>query len=482
MRLSDLARRVDAAYIHGAGDPAVRGLCEDSRSARRGDVFFALGGSKVDGASFAAKAVAAGAVAVVTQDKPLEGLKAPQVVVPDARRALADAAHAFFRAPSEALTVVGVTGTKGKTTTSGLIRFLLEAAGRPCGLIGTITYETGKRSVEAPNTTPSSLTVARLMDEMRRNRLRAVSMEVSSHSLELDRVRHVAFDAAVFTNLSREHMDFHHTFAKYYAAKRRLFVEYPSVRVRVANADDAYGRRLLGELGRKVQGFGLKTPCAFRATEVVVEPHRLAFRLQGKAFEAPLSGRFNVYNALAALSVLRGLGIPWGRLQDALRVAPAPPGRFERVEAGQPFTVLVDYAHSPASLREALREARHLAGRKGRVLSLFGCGGDRDRTKRPVMGHLSSTLADLTFVTSDNPRTEEPKAILREVLKGARKGPGVVHSDVDRASAIEAALRAARPGDVVLLAGKGHETYQIVGDKKTHFDDREVARKVLRSI
>lgn len=473
---------MDAAYIQGAGDPIVKGVREDSRTVVRGDLFFALGGSRVDGASFAAKAVEQGAVAVVVQDKPLSGLKVPQVVVPDVRRALSDAAHSFYRRPSEALTVVGVTGTKGKTTTSALIRSLLQAAGRPCGLIGTVTYETGKRSIPAPNTTPSSLTVAELFDEMRRNHLKAVSMEVSSHSLELDRVKNVAFDAAVFTNLSREHMDFHHTFAKYFAAKRRLFVEYPSVKVRVVNADEAWGGRLLGEMGKKALGFGLKTPCAFRATDVKVEPHRIAFRLCGKAFEAPLSGRFNVYNSLAALSVLRGLGVSWSLLQDALKGVSAPPGRFERIEEGQPFTVLVDYAHSPAALKEALREARHLAGRKHRVLSVFGCGGDRDRTKRPVMGHLSSTLADLTFVTSDNPRTEDPKAILKEVLQGARKGPGTVSFDVDRAAAIDRALRSAQAGDVVLVAGKGHETYQIVGDKKTHFDDREVARKVLRSI
>lgn len=483
MKLSRLAQTMEAAYLHGSGDPVVKGLREDSRAARRGDVFFALGGSKVDGASFAGKAVASGAVAVVVQDRPIPSLRVPQVVVSDVRQALAKAARAFYHDPSDSLLVVGVTGTKGKTTTSMLIRSILGAAGKPCGLIGTVSYETGRRSVPAPNTTPSSLTVFSLMDEMRRARQKAVSMEVSSHALELGRVAGVSFDAAVFTNLSREHLDFHHTFAKYFAAKRRLFFEYPTVKVRVANADDAWGAKLLKELGSKGVGFGLKARCAFRAGDVVIEPHRVAFRVQGKAFEAPLSGRFNVYNALASLSVLRELGLSWGALQDALRHAPAPPGRFERVEEGQPFTVLVDYAHSPAALQEALREARHLAGRGHKVLSVFGCGGDRDRTKRPVMGHLSAKLADWTCVTSDNPRSEDPKAIVKEVLKGVPAvHRGRVFAEVDRSDAIREALRAAKPGDVVLLAGKGHETYQIVGEQKRHFDDREEARKTLRAL
>jgi UDP-N-acetylmuramyl-tripeptide synthetase len=485
MKLSRLAQIMEAAYIRGAKDPIITGLCEDSRLVKRGDVFFALDGSKVDGAAFAAKATAGGAVAVVAQDTPLPDLKVPQVVVADARKALASAAHAFFKNPSAGLTVVGVTGTKGKTTTSFLIRSVLSAAGYPCGLMGTVSYETGKRSIPAPNTTPSSLTVEKLLAEMRANRLKAVSMEVSSHALELERVADVEFDAAVFTNLSREHLDFHHTFQKYYLAKRRLFFEFPSVKVRVVNADDAWGQKLLRELGPKGVGFGIRKRCAFHAENVVIEPHRVCFKVQGHPFEAPLSGRFNVYNALAAISVLRGLGISWGLLQDALRTAPAPPGRFERVEAGQPFTVLVDYAHSPAALKEALREARHLAGRKGRVLSVFGCGGERDRTKRPVMGHLSATLADLTYVTSDNPRSENPISILKEVLSGVPKSKdvkGPVHAEVDRGIAIRKVLHAAESGDVVLIAGKGHETYQIVGEKKIHFDDRETAREVLKSL
>jgi UDP-N-acetylmuramoyl-L-alanyl-D-glutamate--2,6-diaminopimelate ligase len=396
---------------------------------------------------------------------------------------LADAAHVFFGNPSHALTVVGVTGTKGKTTTSSLIRSLLTAAGKLSGLLGTVSYETGKRTVDAPNTTPSALTVARLLDEMRRNRLKAVSMEVSSHALEMERVKNVEFDGVVFTNLSREHLDFHHTFPKYYAAKRRLFFEFPTVKVRAVNADDAWGRKLLKELGRKGVGFGLKQRCAYCADQVVIEPRRIAFRVQGKQFEAPLSGRFNVYNALAAISVLRELGLPWNALQKSLSVTLPPPGRFERVEEGQPFTVLVDYAHSPGALKEALREARHLAGKKGRVLSLFGCGGDRDRTKRPVMGHLSATLADLTYVTSDNPRSEDPRAILKEVLSGVpSQERASVHVEVDRSEAIRQVLQVAEADDVVLIAGKGHETYQIVGGKKAHFDDREVARKVLKSL
>ncbi len=487
MRLSKLARDMSAVFRAGDGDPVVRGLAEDSRRVRRGDVFFAMPGAKVDGALFVREAERRGAVAVVTQDVPLAEARRPQVVTGDIRRALADAARCFFDRPSRHLTVVGVTGTKGKTTTAYLIRHLLGAAGRPCGLIGTVTYETGKRSVAAPNTTPSSLTVQRLLDEMWRARLKACAMEVSSHALDQERARGVEFRAAVFTNLSREHMDYHRTFGAYFAAKRRLFTEFPSVAVRAVNADDAWGRKLLSGLGRKAVGYGFRTPCAFNARVLAVEPRRLSFRLEGRNFEAPLSGHFNLYNALAAVAVLRGLGLSWEALAEGLRTAPPPPGRFEPVEEGQPFTVLVDYAHSPAALDQALRAARRLAGRSGRVLSVFGCGGDRDRTKRPIMGRLSASLADLTFVTSDNPRGEDPNAILREILGGIprgliRNGSRRVWVEENRAHAIHAALRKASAGDVVLIAGKGHETYQIVGNKKTHFDDREIARKELKRL
>lgn len=312
-------------------------------------------------------------------------------------------------------------------------------------------------------------------------------MEVSSHALEMERVRGVEFRGAVFTNLSREHLDYHKTFPKYFMAKKRLFTEYPTVRHRAVNADDPWGAKLLKSLGRKAVGFGLKARCAYRAVDVKVEPHRLCFRLQGRSFEAPLSGTFNLYNSLAALALLREAGLPWEALVRGLKNAPAPPGRFERVEAGQPFTVLVDYAHSPAALREALREARRLTPRGNRVISVFGCGGDRDRTKRPVMGHLSATYADATFLTSDNPRTEDPRAILDEILKGVpaslrRNGTKKLWVEPDRAKAVRAALQSALPGDVVLIAGKGHETYQIVGERRIHFDDREEVLKAIKAL
>lgn len=487
MRLSQMVKAVDAVYQLGDPNPTIRGLSEDSRTVRKGDLFFAIPGAKVDGASFARSALRRGAAALVVQDRPLEGVSAPQLVVPDIRRALAAAAHAFFGRPSRRLSVIGVTGTKGKTTTTYLIRSLLESAGRPAGLLGTVAYETGKRRVDAPNTTPSSLTVASLLAEMVRNRRQACVMEVSSHALEMDRVRGVEFRAAVFTNLTREHLDYHHTFAAYFAAKRRLFTEFPSVKVRVVNADDPWGAKLLAQLGRKAVGYGLKTRCAYRAKDVRVAPHRLSFQVDGHAFEAPLSGHFNVTNALAAVTVLRELGLPWNILVEGLREAPPPPGRFERVEAGQPFTVLVDYAHSPAALEEALKAARKLAGKGGRVLSVFGCGGDRDRTKRPIMGRLSASLADLSFLTSDNPRTEDPKAILREVLGGIpkgllRNGSRRVWVEVDRAEALRSCLQKAQAGDVVLVAGKGHETYQILGDRKVHFDDRETVKRLLKKV
>jgi len=481
MRLSGFQRAIGGRLV--GRDVVIRGLAEDSRQVRRGDLFFCIRGARQDGARFAQDAVAAGAAAVAVEGETLPGLTVPQWRVDDMRRALALAAHVYYRDPSRRVKVIGVTGTKGKTTVTYLLRSILKAAGEKAGLIGTITYETGRRIYDAPNTTPSALTVARLLDEMVRSGCRWCVMEVSSHALEMERVLGVRFAGVAFTNLAHEHLDYHRTMEKYFQAKRKLFTGFKTVKARVVNADDPFGRRLLASVKGCVS-FGIERPSVHRARAVWVAPERIRFNVGTHAFEAPLTGVFNVYNALTAVAVLREMGWPWEAIRRGLKNASLVPGRFEPVRVGQDFTVLVDYAHAPNALEEALKTARELAG-ESRLICVFGCGGDRDRTKRPIMGRLSARLADLTVVTSDNPRTEPPNAILKEIVRGVperlmRNGCRRVFVEGDRAKAIRFAVSKAGTGDVVLIAGKGHETYQIVGDRKSHFDDREEARKALR--
>ncbi|HVM32791.1 MAG TPA: UDP-N-acetylmuramoyl-L-alanyl-D-glutamate--2,6-diaminopimelate ligase [bacterium] len=486
MRWKALLQAIEPLRVEGSGDPVISGIAENSKLVKRGELFACIPGAKQDGRAFAAEAARKGAAALLVEKKAVPGLAVPQAVVGDAREALALASHAFYGHPSRSVKVVGVTGTKGKTTTTFLIRSILRQAGFKTGLMGTIAYEIGKKKIEANNTTPSSLTLAKLLFEMKKAGCAWAVMEVSSHALEMKRVLGLEFTGAAFTNLGRDHLDYHKTFANYFKAKSRLFTEFPTVKARAVNADDAYGRKLLKRLGSKGVGYGVGRKCAYQATQVELTPGHLRFAVQGRPFQVPLTGLFNVYNALAAIAVLRELGFPWRTLQKGLAQAPAVPGRFEQVQGGQPFTLLVDYAHTSDALEQALIASRQLIGDKDhRLISVFGCGGDRDKTKRPLMGEISSRLADLTVVTSDNPRTEDPKSILREIVKGIpaaaiQNGHRRVWVEEDRAKAIRLAISMARPGDVVLIAGKGHETYQVIGETKHHFDDREEALKALR--
>ncbi len=489
MKLSLLQKTMKSARRIGEGPEEIKGLSENSKTTRKGDLFFCLPGAKVDGRLYAKEALKKGASWIVVEKKPIAGSAVPQFVVADGREALAQAARAFYQNPSRKLKVVGVTGTKGKTTTTFLVRHLLEWAGEKTGLIGTISYQVGNKSYEAPNTTPSALIVNRLLSEMGRAGCSYAVMEVSSHALAMKRVEGLEFKGAVFTNLGRDHLDYHKTFSNYFKAKQILFNQFPSVHVRTVNADDPYGRKLLKILGKKGIGYGVKAECRYQAQNVRLHPGQSTFTLQGRPFEVPLTGLFNVYNSLAALSVLKEMGFSWRVLQEGLRKAPAVPGRFEKVQAGQDFTVLVDYAHTSDALEQALLASREILNQTSgkKLISVFGCGGDRDKTKRPLMGKISSELADLTVVTSDNPRTENPKAILRDILAGVPKslirGPiEKVLVEEKRDRAIRLALTKARRGDLVLIAGKGHETYQIFGQIKSHFDDREEARKVLKQL
>jgi UDP-N-acetylmuramoyl-L-alanyl-D-glutamate--2,6-diaminopimelate ligase len=459
---------------NGAPEIEVTSLAYSSQSVTPGALFFCVPGFRADGHDFAPTAVERGAVALVSQ-RPLR-LGVPEIVVPDVRAAMAPAAARFYGDPTAELEVVGITGTNGKTTTAFLVRHLLEADGRSCGLLGTVKRIVGGEEEEVERTTPEAIDLQATFRRMLDRGDAACAMEVSSHALELGRVAGVRFACRVFTNLTQDHLDFHETMDAYFAAKRRLFDEPGSS---VVNVDDAYGRRIAAE--NDCVTFAIDRAADFRARDV-------DFDLTGSRFvcdtsdgplelESPLPGLFNVQNVLAAVAVARSLGVPAATIAEALPAFGRVPGRFEPVDEGQDFGVLVDYAHTPDSLENVLRAAREVT--RGRLHVVFGAGGDRDRSKRPLMGDVARRLADRVVVTSDNPRNEQPEAIIDQIVGGA--GPDA-EREVDRRRAIALAARTAEPGDVVVIAGKGHEQGQeFENGRKEPFDDVTVAREVLRA-
>ncbi|MCW3023475.1 MAG: UDP-N-acetylmuramoyl-L-alanyl-D-glutamate--2,6-diaminopimelate ligase [Conexibacter sp.] len=462
------------------GDPTlpaadVRALAFDTRRVEPGTVFFCVRGFTADGHDFAPEAVAAGAVALVV-DHPL-GLGVPEVLVDDVRAAMAPAAARLAGDPTAALAMVGITGTNGKTTTSYMVRALLEAAGRQTGLIGTVTSWIGGTEQPVVRTTPEAIDLQRAFGAMRDGGDVAAVMEVSSHALALHRADAIHWDVAAFTNLTQDHLDFHADMEDYFLAKRALFaVAAQQGATLIACVDDPYGARLAREFPQAVT-IGIDAPdAAVRAVDLEPGPHGTGFRVDGTAMRAPLPGRFNVLNALVALAAARALGVDDATIAAALPGAGGVPGRFEPVDAGQEFAVVVDYSHKPDALDNVLRTARELA--TGRLIVVVGAGGDRDRGKRPLMGAAAAEHADAVILTSDNPRSEDPEAILDAMAEGAPQAQRIT----DRRAAIEHAIGLAGPGDVVLIAGKGHETYQeIAGGVKLPFDDREVAREVLHA-
>jgi UDP-N-acetylmuramoyl-L-alanyl-D-glutamate--2,6-diaminopimelate ligase len=461
MALERLAAAIGAVDVRNRADAPISeleiaDLAYDTRAVVPGALFFCVPGARADGHDFAAGAVAAGAVALVVE-RPLD-MPVPQLVVDDARAAMAPAADEFFGRPTEKLAVVGVTGTNGKTTTTFLLFAILAAAGRRPGLIGTIEVRVGGERRGVKRTTPEAIDLQRLFREMVDVGERSVAMEASSHASVLHRLDHVRFAALVFTNLSHEHLDFHADMEDYFQAKRRLFTERVPAAV---NSGDEYGRRLAGELPHALT-FGF-------ADDADVGPDALA------SIDLKLRGRFNAENALGAIAAARLLGIEHEAIVRGLESVRGVPGRFESIDEGQPFEVIVDYAHKPLALETLLQTVRELA--TGRVICVFGCGGDRDREKRAQMGRIASKLADLVIVTNDNPRSEDPQAIIDEILSGVVGG---VEVEPERARAIERAVDAAREGDVVLIAGKGAEQGQEFADRTVPFDDREAAREALR--
>jgi len=460
----------------------VTGLDYDSRRIAPGFLFFAFAGQRVDGRRFAAQAVERGAVAVLGEGPAPENFSGPWLELFHGRRGLAVAALNFYRRPDRRLALTGITGTNGKTTTSYLLDSMLRAAGKLTALIGTIEHRLADQPRPAVNTTPESLDLIHLMHELVQLGGSHVTMEVSSHGLALARVYGLRFHTAVFTNLSQDHLDFHGTMEEYFSAKRLLFegAGAPPPQYAVINADDPYARRLPTP-GRSIS-YGLQPGAEVRAEKIVADFHGLRFEISDGRRRLPviseLPGRMNVYNILAAWSAGLTYELPAEIMLEGIRNCRQVPGRFEKVEQGQPFLVVVDYAHTDAALRNVISVARELGPK--RVLTLFGCGGDRDRSKRPRMGQAAAELSDFVVLTSDNPRSEDPLAIINDALVGLRRHDTPHRVEPDRAAAIRLILAEARPGDIVIIAGKGHETYQVLKDGRIPFDDREVARAVLR--
>ncbi len=478
--LETLAEAVGAAILNPAS-VTVADLAYDARAVGPGALFVCVPGQRADGHDFAAASLERGAVGLVVE-RPLD-LPAPQLVVPDARLAMGVAADVFFGRPTRELEVAAVTGTNGKTTTAFVLYAIFAAAGRRPGLLGTVEMRVGGERRSVTRTTPEAIDLQRTFRELLEAGDRSCAMEASSHGSELKRLVGTRFRALVFTNLSQDHLDFHGTIEAYYEAKRRLFAE-PDVDGNrppaAVNVGDAHGRRLaeeLRELGVELVTFGLADDADVRPDELELTPSTTSFRAAGVGLRPRLRGRFNVENVLGAIAAARLLGIEDEAVVKGVEHVAGVPGRFEAVDEGQPFAVLVDYAHTPEALENVLAEARRLTA--GRLLCVFGCGGDRDRAKRPLMGEVASRLADLAIVTSDNPRSEEPDAIIAAILAGM---DGRERVEPDRAAAIALAVEEAEEGDVVVIAGKGHEQGQELGDRTIPFDDREVARDALRRL
>jgi UDP-N-acetylmuramoyl-L-alanyl-D-glutamate--2,6-diaminopimelate ligase len=497
MNLQKILAGIEIVRMWGSPEIEIAAVECDSRAAGPGALFFALRGAKTDGILHAGEAITRGAVAIVAERPPSQdwdrdatplGAGGPrawiQVAAP--RRALAVAAANFYRHPSRSLQLIGVTGTNGKTTVSYLVDSILRAAGRITGLAGTVEWRTPALRRKAHNTTPESLELQRMFAEVRDADGSAAVLEVSSHSLMMDRLWGCRFAAVVFTNLSHDHLDFHGDAENYFLAKRRLFegTGAGAPDVGVINADDPRGGALQGLATRTVT-YGLRNGAQITARKVQLSLDHLEFTAQTPSgrieVRSSLIARINVYNILAAIGAAQTLGISSDEIEQGIRNLKFVPGRFQRVDEGQPFLVIVDYAHADDALRNLIATARELAGH-GRIITLFGAGGNRDRGTRPLMGEAAGSLSDLVVLTSDNPRTEDPARIINDVMVGLQKANATYLIELDRECAIELAFREARAGDIVLLAGKGHENYQILKDRTFEFDDREVARRMLRKI
>lgn len=487
MTLRDLIAQLDNPVATGSLDTEIGGLAYDSRKVAPGIAFVALRGGHSDGHQFIPNAIESGAAAIIAEQAPPDDVKVPWVHVRQSRIALAQAAAALHGHPAKGMSIVGVTGTNGKTTTAFLIHHLLNLGQKRCGLLGTIFYDLGGVQKPATHTTPESLEIQQLLAQMRDNGCRACSMEVSSHALDQHRVHGLPFAAGIFTNLTQDHLDYHGTMEDYFAAKQTLFqtiADQPKGRI-IINSDDSWGRKLITRFEHtgRITKFGFGVGADFRATNIRYDLTGTSFELEaiGRSFlvRLPLIGDFNVYNALGALAASHALGMNLRESVASLQQSPQVPGRLERITESSKFHVFVDYAHTPDALVNVLRTVKAL--RPTRIITVFGCGGDRDRTKRPKMAAAAEAGSDICVLTSDNPRTEDPESILADAAKGFTR-PKQHAIIADRKEAIRTALEAARDGDIILIAGKGHEDYQDVQGKKYPFDDRKIGRQMLQRL
>jgi len=491
--LKVLLEAVDVRAAGGNHDVWLEGITYDSRRVRPGFLFVSIKGFKSDGHDYVAQAVKNGAAAVIVEREVELPPGMAWALVQDTRHALALLSARFFGYPSTRLKMIGVTGTNGKTTTTSLISAILGASGQKVGLIGTIQNKIGTRVMPVNHTTPESTDLQELLSEMVGEGVDICVMEVSSHALALNRVDGCEFDTAVFTNLTQDHLDFHRDMEEYLGAKLKLFrnLNVPgnnkeTTKYAVINADDPAAERFAQAAGVLVCTFGVRNKADVYATEVSVSARGVSFTINGKWGRCPLNlkltGLFNVYNALGAFAATAALGVPTEIIKDALENVRGVPGRFEPVDAGQDFTIIVDYAHTPDGLENILKTARQFT--QGRLITVYGCGGDRDRAKRPIMGSIAAKYSDFQIITSDNPRTEDPAKIIQDIIEGVR--PLVKRENYlveqDRRKAIGLAISAARKGDVVIIAGKGHEDYQIIGTDKFPFDDRREAALAVKEL
>ncbi|MGB8954776.1 MAG: UDP-N-acetylmuramoyl-L-alanyl-D-glutamate--2,6-diaminopimelate ligase [Tumebacillaceae bacterium] len=489
MRLRELTAPILMKRIIGTDDVTIESITTDSRSAAPGSLFVALRGYTVDGHDYVQKAVEAGASAVVVEQA-IEGLAAPQVVVRDTRAAIAVLASVFYRHPSKKMKLIGITGTNGKTTTTFLIDRVLQDAGFKTGLIGTIIARIGDEEIEMVNTTPEALELQTMFKRMHDIGTQYVVMEVSSHAVELKRVAGIDFHTAIFTNLTQDHLDYHETMEAYRHAKSKFFSQLGSTyaddladnKFAIVNVDDPEADFFIAASMAQGITYGIDNPSDVRATNVQIKAEGVSFSVESYAgtldFHLQMTGKFSVYNALAAIAACLVEGISLQQIKESLESVAGVNGRFERVRAGQDFQVIVDYSHTPDSLENAMKTVREFA--KGNVYCIVGCGGDRDAGKRPIMAKIAADYADLAILTSDNPRTEDPERILDDMEAGVAGMQGRYVRITDRTVAIKFAVEKAKADDVILIAGKGHETYQIIGRTKHHFDDREVAAQAIR--
>jgi UDP-N-acetylmuramoyl-L-alanyl-D-glutamate--2,6-diaminopimelate ligase len=474
--------RLAVALPQGLARAEVSGLEYDSRRVDSGSLFFAFLGQQFDGRQFAPEAIERGALAVICETPKPEFFDGPWIQVEHGRKALATAARNTYRQALEAVSITGITGTNGKTTTAYLTDAILRAAGRTTAMVGTIEYHLAGKPQKSINTTPESLDLYRIIRKLAELGGTNITMEVSSHALAQGRVHGMPYHTAVFTNLTRDHLDFHGTLEEYFDAKRQLFEGVPPPGYAVLNLDDGWSEKIRPADGARVLWYGLGERADVRATNIQTDFNGVRFTVhwQGRCLpiSSPMLGRINVYNILAAVGVGISYNLPLEDIAEGVARCRAVPGRFERIEEGQPFLVVVDYAHTDDALRNVIAAAREL--QPNRIITVFGCGGDRDRTKRPLMGQAAGEGSDFVVLTSDNPRSEDPLAIMNDAMVGLRRQDVAHKVEPDRESAIQLALTEANAGDVVLIAGKGHETYQILKDRTVPFDDREVARRLLR--